>query len=302
VLAAQDHFFTPPAPIRSGTPVNIAWKLANPPQRLTLEVLDSAGAVLRTIESAPAGPPAGAGGGGGRRGGGGAFVPRAAGLTRFSWDLRTTPIVGFPGMILWGAGTAGPRVPSGTYTLRLTADGRTMTAPITVKKNPFLPDVSDADLMAQYRFGRMVRDKATEANTAVIEIRRVKSQLDDRLTRSSDAALKSSGETLRSNSSAVEENVYQVRNQSGQDPLNFPIKVNNRLATLLSMAERGDGRPVSGMPDIYRILETELKGYTDRLKEVWAKDLLAVNKELARLNLPLLDPKCAEVRGCAPTP
>ncbi len=301
VLAAGDHFFTPPAAVRSGTPVNITWRLANVPTRLTLEVLDSAGAVLRTIESAPAGQGPVAGGGG-RRGGGAAFVPRNAGFTRFSWDLRTTPIVGFPGMILWGAGTAGPRVPSGTYTLRLTADGKVMTAPITVKKNPFLPEVSDADLMAQYQFGRMVRDKATEANTAVIEIRRVKAQLDDRLTRSSDRRLRSTGETLRTNASAVEENVYQVRNQSGQDPLNFPIKVNNRLATLLSMAERGDGRPVSGMPDIYRILETELKGYTDRLKEVWSRDLMAVNRELARLNLPLLDPKCTEVKGCGPTP
>jgi photosystem II stability/assembly factor-like uncharacterized protein len=301
VLATQDHFFTPPAAIRSGTPVNIAWKLGAAPQRITLEILDSAGAVLRTIESAPAGAPA-PGGGGGRRAGGAAFVPRTAGLTRFTWDLRTTPIVGFSGMILWGAGTAGPRVPTGTYTLRLTADGKVLTSRLTVKRNPFLPEVTDADLMAQYQFGRMVRDKATEANTAVIEIRRVKAQLDDRLTRSQDAALRSTGETLRANSSAVEENVYQVRNQSGQDPLNFPIKVNNRLATLLSMAERGDGRPVSGMPDIYRILETELKGYTDRLKEVWATDLLAVNRELARLNLPLLDPKCTEVKGCAPTP
>jgi photosystem II stability/assembly factor-like uncharacterized protein len=300
-LAAQDHFFTPPAAIRSGTPVNITWKLGAAPQRIALEVLDSAGGVLRTIESAPAGPVPGVGGGG-RRGGGAAFVPRTAGLTRFTWDLRTTPIVGFPGMILWGAGTAGPRVPTGTYTLRLTADGRTMTAPLVVKKYPFLPEVTDADLMAQYQFGKMVRDKATEANMAVIEIRRVKAQLDDRIAQNKDAALKRTGDVLRTNSSAVEENVYQVRNQSGQDPLNFPIKVNNRLATLLSMAERGDGRPVSGMPDIYRILDAELKGYTDKLKEVWAKDLLAVNKELARLGLPLLDPKCTEVKGCAPTP
>ena len=96
----------------------------------------------------------------------------------------------------------------------------------------------------------------------------------------------------------MEENVYQVRNQSGQDPLNFPIKVNNRLATLLSMAERGDGRPTTNMPEIFGILSSELKGYTDRLDVVWKTNLAAVNKELARLKLPPLDPQCVKAEGC----
>jgi photosystem II stability/assembly factor-like uncharacterized protein len=301
VLAAEQHLYTPPAAVRSGTPLTISWKLASAPQEIMLEVLDSAGAVLRTFEQAPANPPAG-GFGGGRRGGGAAYVPRAAGLTNFNWDLRTTPVTGFPGMILWGAGLNGPAVPPGRYTVRLVADGKALTAPLVVERNPLLPDVTDADLHAQYEFGRMVRDKATEANLAVIEIRRVKDQLEDRLKKSDDTALAAKGGTLKTNASAVEEQVYQVRNQSGQDPLNFPIRVNNRLANLLSMSERGDGRPTTNMPEIFGILTTELKGYTDRLSQVWRTDLEAVNKELARLNLPLLDPKCEKVEGCAPQP
>lgn len=301
VLALGTHLFTPPQAVRSGTPLTITWSAATAPKKITLEVMDSTGAVLRAFETAPAGAPTPVTGGG-RRGRGVAYLSRNAGMSRFTWDLRTAPVVGFPGMILWGAGTGGPVVPPGTYTLRLVADGRALTAPLVVTRNPLLPEVTDADLHAQYQFGRMVRDKATEANQAVIEIRRVKSQFSDRLTKSDDRALKASGTTLSTNASAVEEDIYQVRNQSGQDPLNFPIKVNNRLATLLSMAERGDGRPTTNMPEIFGILEKELKVYTDKLAQVWQTDLLAVNKELARLNLPLLDPKCTRVEGCAPTP
>ena len=98
----------------------------------------------------------------------------------------------------------------------------------------------------------------------------------------------------------MEENVYQVKNQSGQDPLNFPIRVNNRLANLLAMSERGDGRPTTYMPEIFGILSEELKGYETTLATIWQRDLAAVNAHLTRLGLPPVDPKCAEVKGCRP--
>jgi hypothetical protein len=177
-----------------------------------------------------------------------------------------------------------------------------MTAPVVVQRNPRLPEVTDADLRAQYAFGKKVRDKATEANDAIIAIRRVKSQLDDRMKKSSDAELAAKGATLKTNASAVEEDVYQVRNQSGQDPLNFPIKVNNRLANLLSMSERGDGPPGTYMPEIFDILSKEMSGYSTRLQTVWKTDLAAVNKELARLKLAPLDPTCLKTEGCTVTP
>jgi hypothetical protein len=183
-----------------------------------------------------------------------------------------------------------PVVPPGQYTVRLTADGQTRTAPLTVERNPWITDVTDADLQAQYQFGRRIREKVNEANAAVIAIRRVKAQLEDRLEESDDARLAEVGEVLTTNASEVEANVYQVRNRSGQDPLNFPIKVNNRLANLLSMSERGDGRPMNNMEEIFQIMVDELRGYTDRLEEVWTTDLEAVNRELERLGLERLDP------------
>jgi hypothetical protein len=144
----------------------------------------------------------------------------------------------------------------------------------------------------------MVRDKVTEANRAVIAIRRMKAQLEDRLEQSDDLGLAEAAESLTTNASAVEEDIYQVRNQSNQDPLNFPIKVNNRLANLMSMAERGDGRPMNNMSEIFDILVNELRGYTDRLDEVWAIDLAAVNAELVRLQLMPIDPECDRPEGC----
>jgi hypothetical protein len=304
VLASDAHLFAPPVGVRSGPGVAVSWWLAKTPKALRLEIVDSAGAVLRTFEPDTAKPDttkADSAASAAARRNRGVMLPMTAGINRIIWDLRAQGITPFPKMILWGAGTNGPAVPPGRYTVRLVADGRTTTAPVTVTRNPWL-DATDADLRAQYAFSRRVRDRANDANQAVIEIRRVKSQLDDRLTRSKDSVLAARGATLRTNASAVEERIYQVRNQSGQDPLNFPIKVNNRLATLLAMVERGDARPTNNMPEIFGILSTELGGYTARLAQVWSTDLAATNAELARLGLPLLDPACVQVKGCAPRP
>lgn len=301
-IAAKSHLFTPAVGLRSSPGATLSWMFAEKPKRATLAILDSVGAVLReftgdTTASAAGGAPAG------RRRGTSNTFPLAAGLTRFSFDLRATGIESFPGMILWGAGTAGPALPPGRYTVRLTADGQELKAPLRIQRSPLLPEVTDADLRAQYAFGKQVRDKTNEAQRAVIEIRRVKSQLDERYTRAKDdAQLKAKGEALRSNAFAVEQSVYQVKNQSGQDPLNFPIRVNNRLANLLSMAERGDGPPGTYMPEILSILSKELSGYQATLDKVWKTDLTAVNAELARLKLPPLDPKCTVVAGCSATP
>jgi hypothetical protein len=337
VLASAAHLFTPPVGVRSGPGVVLSWWLAKAPTSARLEIVDSAGAVLRTFEpdtakadsartdsarviaagsdslrvisagsesaravaarpdSARADTVASPASGRNR----GTFLPMGAGVNRLVWDLRAQGITQFPKMILWGASPNGPAVPPGRYTVRLVADGRTLTSAVTVVRNPLL-SATDADLRAQYAFSRRVRARANEANQAVIDIRRVKAQLDDRLARSKDAALAARGATLRTNSSAVEERIYQVRNQSNQDPLNFPIKVNNRLAALLSMAERGDGAPTTNMPEIFGILSTELGGYLTQLGGVWRTDLSATNAELVRLGLPVLDPACGEVKGCAP--
>ena len=315
ILASGAHLFAPPVAVRSGPGIALSWYLAKAPTKARLEILDSAGTVLRTFLPDSAKPDstkadsakadsakADSAASGARRNRGGPFVPLTAGVNRIVWDLRAQGITQFPKMILWGASTDGPAVPPGRYTARLVADDRTLSTPITVTRNPWL-SATDADLRAQYAFSRRVRERANAANEAVIGIRRVKTQLDDRVGRAKDTTvLAARAKTLRAGASAVEENIYQVRNQSGQDPLNFPIKVNNRLANLLSMTERGDGRPTNNMPEIFGILSTELAGYEARLAQVWKTDLAATNAELARLGLPLLDPACAEVKGCAAKP
>ncbi|HET9368699.1 MAG TPA: hypothetical protein VFO19_00565, partial [Vicinamibacterales bacterium] len=228
----------------------------------------------------------GGGGGGGGRGRG--FAPSVStnpGLNQIVWNLRYPSATSFPNMILWGGNVTGPAAPPGTYQVRLTANGRTQTQPFQVRRHPLFKDVTDAHLKAQFDLAIRIRDKVSEANNAVINIRRIKSEVDERLGKSQDARLKAAGDKLKTDLSAVEGEIYQVRNESGQDPLNFPIKVNNRLASLLSVVNDGDGAPIGNASVIFNDLSNELKVLTDRLGKVLDSDLAAFNTESQRLNL-----------------
>jgi hypothetical protein len=157
-------------------------------------------------------------------------------------------------------------------------------------KHPLRP-VSDADLKEQFDLAMQIRDKVSEANNAVIQIRSLKQQVVERQTKSPDPQLKVSGDRLAASLTAVEEEIYQVRNQSGQDPLNFPIKINNRLASLLRAVTTGDGKPIANAYPIFRDLTAELKVQTDRLQQVLATDVPPFNVETARLGLGPVTPK-----------
>jgi hypothetical protein len=71
--------------------------------------------------------------------------------------------------------------------------------------------------------------------------------------------------------------------------LNFPIKTNNRLASLLRVVEAGDGKPTYNVMPIFNDLKLELKGETDRLQEVISSQLPAVNGALRRLSLEVIE-------------
>jgi photosystem II stability/assembly factor-like uncharacterized protein len=277
------QLFKPFQTIRGLERANIAYFLKSQPKNLKIEFLDGKGAVVRSVDGQPPRKDeAGATPGNEEdfpRGPQGA--PMVAGLNRYTWDLNSTGVISFPGMVLWGATQNGPTVLPGTYQVRLTADGVMQTQPLTIVKHPLRP-ISDADLQYQWDLASRIRDKVNEANLGVIKIRRIKTDIAAR-TKDAPKEVQVAGEALTKALAVIEEGLYQVKNQSGQDPLNFPIKTNNRLASLLRVALAGEGRPTGNVEPIFNDLVAELKGHTDRLDKTLTDQLGAFNRMLTRI-------------------
>jgi photosystem II stability/assembly factor-like uncharacterized protein len=272
-LSTGAHLFTPHTVVRSVNRAAIDYWLAKEADKLTIEILDAHGTLVRSyvgsLEEEKKKRPEDEEGGGGR----GAVHPpaRKAGGNRFTWDLRYPGSRTFEGMIYWGAqADAGPLATPGQYQVRLTANGVTETRPFTVSKDPRLTGVTDADLMEQFKLAMEVRDKTSEANEMVIRIREIKKNIAERVKK--DPSLDAAGERLSTKLSAVEEDLYQVRNRSGQDPLNFPIKLDNQIAALMGVVETGDAKPTDQSYVVFKELSERLEAIRKRYEEILKSD------------------------------
>ena len=223
------------------------------------------------------------------RGGGAPRVTTEQGLNRFVWDMRHVDAARFPGMILWAGDVRGPRAVPGTYQVKLTADGATHTQTFEIKKDPRL-QTSPEDFQKQLALLVKIRDKLTETHNAVAQIRDVKRQLDDLLKRAADAPnarpVLDAGRELNAKLSAIEEEIYQTKNQSSQDPLNFPIKLNNKLAALGSIVGSADAAPTEQSYTLYDELAGKIDAQLQRLSQVMTTDLKAFNNLVRTSDIP----------------
>lgn len=201
-------------------------------------------------------------------------------MNRFTWDMRYPNAPDFPGMILWAGSTRGPQAPPGRYTVKLTAGGTTRTQDFLIRRSDAVPSVTDEDLQAQFALAKQINDKVGAANQAVIRIRELKAQIEDRMKTLSDQKLTAAGEALTARLTDVEGEIYQYRNRSNQDPLNYPIRLNNKLAALQGVVESGDYRPTDQAYEVFKDLSARLDAQLARLDALVTTELAAFNSEL----------------------
>jgi hypothetical protein len=232
-------------------------------------------------------------------------VTTDVGLNRFVWDLRYPASVRFPGMILWAGEMRGPRVVPGTYQVRLTVDGKTMSESFEVKPDPRLTTTT-SDYAKQLEFGLRIRDKVTETHNAIIQIRDVLKQVDDLLKRvagqPSFKVINDAATTLKKNLIGVEESLYQTKNQSSQDPLNYPIRLNNKLAALAGVVDSADAAPTDQSYAVYDEIVVQTDGQLAKLAQIIKNDLPAFNQLVRDQNIPAITVKPPAAGSGIPPP
>lgn len=200
------------------------------------------------------------------------------GFNRYVWNLRYPEAKKFEGLILWGGGTDGPRVVPGTYTVRLAVgEDAPITTTAVLKQDP-RTSASPADLQAQFELLIGANRKLSEVHEQIERIRELRKQLTDLKSRAKDnKAIVDAAKDLDKKMTTIEEALYQTKNRSSQDPLNFPIRLNDKLAAVASSAASGDFAPTAQQKAVYTELVTKIDAQLSALRALWEKDLPALN-------------------------
>jgi hypothetical protein len=294
VLEAEAFLFQPPDVLRGiDQTAEVTYYLAEDAERVELILMDEAEQVVEAFvsrgaaeeeeeEEEEASPFA-------------QVSPRPSpsardGMNRFRWNMRLEGYTDFEGRIFWAAGNIGPAFVPGEYKVRLVVDDEVVgTTSFDIGLDPRIEGVTRDDLQARFDLAVKIRDRVSDANQAVIGIRELKAQIDERLEASDDPALRGEAEAFVDAISAVEGEIYQVRNRSNQDPLNFPIKLNNKLAALLGTVEGSENRPTDQSYAVFEYLEGLLVAQFEELHRLLEEDMGSLNQRLVALGLEPLE-------------
>ncbi len=209
-----------------------------------------------------------------------------SGFNRTSLAPRYPSYRSFPGLRHWDGGPGSIKAPPGAYRVKVTVDGKVLEADAIWGKDPRSKS-SDKDLIAQFEFSQRIAIKTSEANDAIVKIRSIRGKVEEAIK--GDSGLISASEPLLANLLRVEEALYQTKARSGQDFLNYPIRLNNKLGSLLGVVQSGNYKPTKQSYEVFAILAKQTDDQLKALAETLKNDLGKLNEALKAAGKPEIE-------------
>lgn len=213
------------------------------------------------------------------------------GSNLFVWDMYEKGAERLPGMILWAASLNGPRITPGEYVVELNVNGKKERETFTVLPNPNM-ETDVQGIEKQYKFISEVNNTVDKAHNSIKKIRKINEQLQafqqqykgDKQVQ----PLVEKAKTMEQEFSEIEKALYQTQNRSGQDPLNFPIRVTNKLAHLNSLVSRGDFPPTSQDIAVKNELTAQIEQQLSEFNRMLDSEIEEFNRQFNQMNLDYL--------------
>lgn len=195
------------------------------------------------------------------------------GSNRFVWNMRYPDAESFDGLIMWAGSVVGPKAVPGMYKAKLTVNGKSQETDFEILKDPRTTGTV-SDIKEQFDFLIDVRNKLSETNSAVKKIRTTRDQI-NRVTEPMKGKedLKDVNDMAKSildDMKKIEEALYQTKNKSGQDPLNYPVRLNNKLAAVGGEADGSDFKPTTQVRAVYREITGKIDEQLQMLNKIFS--------------------------------
>jgi len=201
----------------------------------------------------------------------------------FYWNMMYDGAESVEGMILWWASLSGPMALPGNYKVELTVNDTKMRQDFNILRNP-TSEATESDMKAQFTFINDINTKMTEIHKALKNVKKVRTQIGLLKKSISDKEkqkdLLDFADNLLKDMTKIEENLYQTKSKSGQDPLNYPIRLNNKLAHLNSLTRMGNYAPTQQAIDFKNEITKEIDAELAKLNTLFSEGVSTLNQKV----------------------
>ncbi len=271
--------FNPP----NGVVVNYYLRNASDSANVKISVLDKNKKLIRdfTTSAPPTGPVG--------------KIEVVKGMNQFVWDMFYQPAERIEGQILWNGTPGGPKAPPGNYFVKIVSDKKdSIEVPFTILANPNYKQ-TQAQYQEQFDFLIAVRDKFSEITKALKNIADIRGQINTFMARqpkdSTMKPIKSLSDSINKQMTRIEEALYQTKAKSGQDVLNYPIRLNDKIGGIYGYASSGNYPPTKQVREAYTLLASQADAQLAKLKQIIDVDVPKLNQLIRERALPVIGVK-----------
>ncbi len=213
------------------------------------------------------------------------------GANQFNWNMRGDGAEKLEGMILWWANLDGPKAVPDNYKVSLNVNGKEISQPFTILADP-RAEATPLQMKEQFDFITSVNKTVDKAHRSIKRIRKINTQLKSFTTQYKDDEktkdLVEKAKDLQKQFGEIEKTLYQTKNRSGQDPLNFPIKLTNKLGHLNSLVGMGDFGPTAQDIAVKDELTKQIDDQLTAFDKLISEEIKSFNAEFNTLKLNYL--------------
>ncbi len=220
-------------------------------------------------------------------------VPKEAGTNRFIWNMRYPDPKKIDGYVSSEAVMSGPVAAPGIYEVQLTAGDQTWTETFEIRKDP-RASVTQEDLDAQFELHLRIRDKLSETHDAINTLRNIRLQLEDweRRTRERQdhEVISRAARSLKEKLSPIEDELTQSKAKTRQDTMNWPVKLNGKLAWLSAVVASAQAAPTRQEYELFEELSQRIDVQLQQLQGIIDTDVAAFNDLMSESGVPAIIP------------
>lgn len=212
------------------------------------------------------------------------------GMNQFEWDMNYPEAEKVDGLILWNGFITGPKAAPGQYYAKFKSSNDSTEVPFTVVADPNYK-TSQAEYEEQFNHLITIRDKSSEIMKAIKNIRDVRQQLNDfsaRAGKDLPKEMKQEIDSIQKQLTAVEEALHQTKAKSGQDVLNYPIRLDDKLSSIYNASAAGQSGLSRQSKEAYAELVVQIDEQLNKLKKILSEDVGRLNQHIHEKVLPVI--------------